>query len=361
MSGGGPELGRTPQDETRSQTTTCRFKRYVAPDTVRIDGLPNNTDEILYVDNKLTLKRPLLGYPSVVFTGKYDATDPIALLQAASDAELAKPPSERQAFGIADPDVDSVEITVELQTLKMDNMQSVSGRESYIKFYTTKRKFPAISAVFEDALVVPLEYRDCKVLKFGDPGDLGDLGVNQAELDALPQLILPRARTIRLTIRAGLRSQAGLLRAGSARPRVQCALRQDDPVPVACRSARGRTGAAWPHEAGARDLPATRSAIPVRRQSRQPAARQGRGEGARHGAAPGPAARRREQGSHAGGKEGPARPVRLFAAHPPHAVARQLDPHVCEQGRSHPSLAVLPRCWTWSAIGPGTDWRIAAS
>ena len=201
MSGGGPELGRTPQDETRSQTTSCRFKRYVAPDTVRIDGLPNNTDEILYVDNKLTLKRPLLGYPSVVFTGKYDATDPIALLQAASDAELAKPPSERQAFGIADPDVDSVEITVELQTLKMDNMQSVSGRESYIKFYTTKRKFPAISAVFEDALVVPLEYRDCKVLKFGDPGDLGDLGVNQAELDALPQLILPRARTIRLTIR----------------------------------------------------------------------------------------------------------------------------------------------------------------
>ena len=39
--------------------------------------------------------------------------------------------------------------------------------------------------MFEDALVVPLEYRDCKVLKFGDPGDLGDLGVNQAELDAL--------------------------------------------------------------------------------------------------------------------------------------------------------------------------------
>ena len=72
MSGGGPELGRTPQDETTVADDTCRFKRYVAPDTVRIDGLPNNTDEILYVDTKLTLKRPLLGYPSVVFTGKYD-------------------------------------------------------------------------------------------------------------------------------------------------------------------------------------------------------------------------------------------------------------------------------------------------
>ena len=199
MSGGGPELGRTPQDETPSQKTTCRFKRYVAPDTVRIDGLPNNTDEILFVDTKLTLKRPLLGYPSVVFTGKY--ADPVTLLQKASDAMLAKQPKDQQAFGVADPDVDSVEITVELQTLKMDNMQSVSGRESYIRFYTTTRKFPKASAVFDDALVVPLEYRDCKVLKFGDPGDLGDLGVNQAQLDALPQLILPRARTIRLTIR----------------------------------------------------------------------------------------------------------------------------------------------------------------
>jgi hypothetical protein len=194
MSGGGPELGRVPQDETPSQSTNCRFKRYVAPDTVRIDGLPVNTDDILFADNKLTLKRPLLGYPSVVFTGKY--ADPITLLKNASIAMAGT-----EAFGIADPDVESVEITVELQTLKMDNMQSVSGRESYIHFYTTTRKFPKASAVFEDELIVPLEYKDCKVLKFGDPGDLGDLGVNQAQLDALPQLVLPRARTIRLTIR----------------------------------------------------------------------------------------------------------------------------------------------------------------
>lgn len=194
LSGGGPELARTPEDERPSQTTKCRFKRYVAPDTVRIDGLPANTDDILFVGTKLTLKRPLLGYPSVVFTDRY--ADPITLLQGASVAMAGK-----EAFGIADPDVESVEITVELQTLKMDNLQSVSGRESYIKFYTTTRTFPKASAVFDDELIVPLEYRDCKVLNFGDPGDLGDLGVNQAQLDALPQLVLPRARTIRLTIR----------------------------------------------------------------------------------------------------------------------------------------------------------------
>ena len=199
MSGGGPEVGRRPHDEVPSQVAARRFKRYVAPDTVRIDGLPFNTDEILFNDTKLTLKRPLLGYPAVVFTGKY--ADPISLLKAASDTMLTKPPRERAAFGIADPDVDRVEIIVELQTLKMDNMQSVSGRESYIAFYKTTREFPRLAADFEDELRVPLQFKDCKVLKFSDPGNLGDLGVTQAQIDALPQLVLPRARTIRLTIR----------------------------------------------------------------------------------------------------------------------------------------------------------------
>ena len=195
MSGGGPEAVRAPEDETPSQTAKCRFKRYVAPDIVRIEGVPANTDEILFADSKLTLKRPLLGYPSVLFTGKY--ADPITLLQNASNAMAGK-----EAFGIADPDVESVQITVEIETLKMDNMQSVSGREAYIHFYTTLRKFAKVSAEFADELIVPLEYEDCKVLKFGDPGDLGDLGINQSQIDALAQLVLPRARNIRLTLRA---------------------------------------------------------------------------------------------------------------------------------------------------------------
>ena len=42
-----------------------------------------------------TLKRPMLGYPAVVFTGKY--ADPITLLKAASDAELTKPPARSGA------------------------------------------------------------------------------------------------------------------------------------------------------------------------------------------------------------------------------------------------------------------------
>jgi hypothetical protein len=110
--------------------------------------------------------------------------------------------TNKEAFGIADPDVDRVEITVEVQTLQMDNLLSLSGKEPYIKLYTTTRTFPKVSPLFDDELVVPLEYKNCHVLNFGDPGDLGDLGVTQAQIDAMDQLVLPTARTIRLTVRA---------------------------------------------------------------------------------------------------------------------------------------------------------------
>ena len=110
----------------------------------------------------------MLGYPAVVFTGKY--ADPVTLLKTASDAELTKASARARRFGIADPDVDSVEITVELQTLKMDNLESVSGRESYITSTRRRAHSRRLAASFDDELTVPLEYRDCKVLHFGDPG-----------------------------------------------------------------------------------------------------------------------------------------------------------------------------------------------
>ncbi|MBZ5655741.1 MAG: hypothetical protein LAO56_10750 [Acidobacteriia bacterium] len=170
--------------------TTISFRRHVVPEPVRIEGLP--VDNELFAGNSLKVNRPLLGYPAVVFTGKY--IDPIPLLKAASDAAVGK-----SSFGIPDPDVTRVQIEVEVKTLRMDNLLSLSGRDPYIAFYTTDRKFPV---AFDQPSVIPLEFRDAQVLKFEDPADLGDLGLTQAELDALPQIVLPTARDVRLTIRA---------------------------------------------------------------------------------------------------------------------------------------------------------------
>ena len=193
LTGGGPRVDDAPTDETASQSTRCRFLRHVAPDRLRIDGLRADGGTLLFGDTQVVIQRPLLGYPSVVYTGRY--ADPVGLLLASSQ-------TSEEAFGIADPDVVAVEIVVEIEALKMDNALSLSGTESYAVLYRTVRTFPAASTTFDDTLVVPLDYRDCKVLRFGDPGDLGDLGLRQAQIDGLDALVLPRARSIRLTLRA---------------------------------------------------------------------------------------------------------------------------------------------------------------
>ena len=225
--GGGPEEANDPVHEAEAPVTTFTFKRYVKPEPVRMEGLldflsqqatpegEETAPEIVFFPgspaNTLTLRRPLLGYPNVVYTGKYD--DPIPLLQAASDAaqaiaqaNLAKAPGEpyepgHNHFGIADPDVTQVQITVEVRTLKLDNLSSVRGDEHYLHFYTTTRDFPAGMAQIDDPLDLPLEFRDAPVLKFGDQTDLGNWIDEATELNS-GSLKLPTARDIRLTIRA---------------------------------------------------------------------------------------------------------------------------------------------------------------
>lgn len=187
--GGGPTGEPPPVPETPPSFTTIPFRRHVAPGTVLIEDLP--TDNALFAADTLRVNRPLLGYPAVVFTGKY--ADPIPLLQAASDAAVGK-----GSFGIPDPDVTRVRIEVEVRTLRMDNMDSLSGREPYIHYYTTHRDFPG---EFDDACEIPLEFPDIAVLNFGNPADLGG-GLSQAAIDAADALPLPTARDIRLTIRA---------------------------------------------------------------------------------------------------------------------------------------------------------------
>ena len=187
--GGGPTGELPPVPDTPPSFTTIPFRRHVVPGTVLIEDLP--TDNALFTAATLRVNRPLLGYPAVVFTGKY--ADPIPLLQAASDAAVGK-----GSFGIPDPDVTRVRIEVEVRTLRMDNMDSLSGREPYIHYYTTHRDFPV---EFDSAREIPLEFPDIAVLNFGNPADLGG-GLTQAAIDRADALPLPTARDIRLTIRA---------------------------------------------------------------------------------------------------------------------------------------------------------------
>ncbi|MEI6757524.1 MAG: hypothetical protein WCK85_06695, partial [Chlorobium sp.] len=199
ISGGGPEPGSEPLNILQSHIATIPFKRYVAPNTLRIlnsHDVRFNTDEVNFGADTLRIARPLLGFPAVVYTGKY--ADPVTeLLNASQDIILNK---KAEAFGIADPDVVKVELKVEVETLQLDNLASDDGQEHYITLYKTYRTFPA---AFNDAVEIPVEYVDemklnlqQKAKPFIDP--IHNLTIKAST----GTIILPTARNIRLTLRA---------------------------------------------------------------------------------------------------------------------------------------------------------------
>ena len=201
LSGGGIPSG-TKAAESGPSIGSCPFKRYVAPNQPRIGLVPvlePNNDSVSKLD-QLQIQRPLLGYPAVKYTGGY--AEPVQrLIDASRDPVFVE---NGHAFGIPDPDVDRVEVTVEVQTLRMDNLLSVSGKENYVHLYTTHCKFPPVNDDddFDATLNVPIVYRDVKVLRTGDDKDLtADLGL-PADIENLNQIVLPTARTVRLTVRA---------------------------------------------------------------------------------------------------------------------------------------------------------------
>ena len=199
LSGGGVSNDDAvkPIDNSPSNIARCHFKRYVTPNQVRVKDLSFNVDHPITNVKKLTVHRPLLGYPAVAYAGKY--ADPIALLRQASIDMVGK-----EAFGIEDPDVDRIEIMVEVQTLRMDNLLSASGKDNYVLLYKTTRAFSPVKkeSDYRSDLPIPVIFKDCKVLHVGDELDLaGDLGLPDA-IDKLKEIVLPSARTIRLTLRA---------------------------------------------------------------------------------------------------------------------------------------------------------------
>jgi hypothetical protein len=211
LSGGTPDLKATPVNETPSATARCRFKRFISPNQPCIQEMETlvNKDTPTGI-SELNIQRPKLGYPAVIYTGKY--ADPVKRLvdqaklgiQKVDTSDRSKNAEHRVGLGIADPDVDRLEITVEIASLKLDKLDSVSGKDDYVHLYTTYRRFPLITSDddYEANLHIPIEYSDVKVLHTGDKIDLiNDFHLTD-NIDNLTELYLPTGRTVRFTIRA---------------------------------------------------------------------------------------------------------------------------------------------------------------
>ena len=225
ISGGGPDITGDVFNNAAAPTSEWSFKRYVAPALCRIEkpldirtvkadfyneiiteGQPSAFD----ANPVINIQRPLLNYPAVVFTGKYQAvgSDPVQLLIQSAQAQkmggtVLKPNVVNPT--IADPDVTKVEIKVEAETLRLDNLASDSGEENYITLYKTIRDFPAVAnaADFENTLSLNVVFHDIPALNLGSLDDsFNDPALNKAAIDAMLDIPLPTARKIRMSIRA---------------------------------------------------------------------------------------------------------------------------------------------------------------
>lgn len=199
ITGGGPTVEMEPQYDAPAPITDCLFKRHVIPQQVHFITPIPTVDTEMFTGNKLSLKRPILGYPSVLFTGIY----PDGVQKLIADADTIIAGNLKRGVGLSDPDVDSVEIIVEVKNLALDTtVRKLNAKDNFAFLYTTRRAF---DASLESKLDIKLNFVDAPVIVFTGASQLDDLGLNTSGNNDIHQrtdLVLPTARDIRITIRA---------------------------------------------------------------------------------------------------------------------------------------------------------------
>ncbi|MBZ5636271.1 MAG: hypothetical protein LAO55_24340 [Acidobacteriia bacterium] len=204
LSGGGPISDDDELNEAPATTSSIVFRRYVAPKQLKVvpqDPQPDSNTTVFYTGDSFEVSRPRLGYPALLFT-QMDTEDAFQkLLDDKAFLHTGKSPNEtikeQREVSYFDPDVDRMMVIVEVKTLLLDNLASLTQRETFIPLYTTFRDFPEDP---EAPFDLELEYRDADVIHFGNKIDLGDLNLSQTDIDDGESIVLPTSRDIRITL-----------------------------------------------------------------------------------------------------------------------------------------------------------------
>lgn len=167
LTGGGPTVDDDRRNGGPQPVATIDFRRPVRPTGVAVDPkLPLDADE---TDPPASIKvsRPLLGFPACLLAGGSEAS----LLADIAPAKLAD-----RAPGLPDPDVDQLEIVVEVAT------PEPGAANRYLPLYTVTRAYPATGPLTLD-------------FEWTDIADARDLPATPAG-----PLVLPTSRNVRLQL-----------------------------------------------------------------------------------------------------------------------------------------------------------------
>lgn len=205
ISGGGPKAEDKALNGGERPIAHQHFKRHIAAGAMNIvtmkenyDSLPKGTKELQLKDTSilqnildknnpiLKIKRPLLGYPAVVFTGKYtNAVDKLkAILRNLSGGQVGVD------IGLADPDVEFFKIRVEVKGLEMDNGRSENGREPYFLLFEKEFQIEKAENNYDQEFELRIVHQDINVI---------DLESGWGNIGAKNELVLPTSRHLRLT------------------------------------------------------------------------------------------------------------------------------------------------------------------
>jgi hypothetical protein len=170
ISGGGPPVNAEPVVPGEAPITTCHFRRFVPPQAVSVtDARPVDP---VNPQTSYHVRRPVLGYPALVYTGIDHAEQ--ALINDIPQAKV-----EKRQVGLPDPDVETLEIQVAVRD------PGLSDDVVFRRLYTAIRKFPHDRHA---ELVLKVKYQDIhNVALLPPPGASGPLP-------------LPTARDLRLTL-----------------------------------------------------------------------------------------------------------------------------------------------------------------
>lgn len=209
LTGGGPTSADAHDPGAPAPVGVVPFRRFVPPGPVRLaaqGGLPSDGTTAAW-----DVRRPLLGYPDIVFSGVSDA-----MKQLLDDAPQAKR-DEREA-ALPDPDVTHLQVDVLTRTLTGDPAADSDTARPYVPLYSVQKPFPADASQ-------PLTLRAV----FQDTHHAGDLATSlPGDLDPLP---LPTARDVRLVLTPVGREDQALAYWGAQHSRIGAA-----PIALGTRS-----------------------------------------------------------------------------------------------------------------------------